>query len=403
MHSVCRDLYKRDSPANVFMNQVDPDLVLSLCTAAQPPDDMMLFNPQKESTALLRDWLVYRGVQPAAEDSELAAQVTQDMEDKRNSPAIIGFTNFDVGSASKEFLRIWLSWFGVGSDVKQSLQWWQDRARHVQNLRLNSQERGSAHLRMQWKFLVESQQRTEQMVKFVVCSGTELARAEWKAKRLARQQTQGQDAVFAKYAEAEPLSAKQIKKRWQDHARDLKIVNYASQIDAKKLMSKALNMAVVALPLLIQSNGKLGPERIYAVGKGAKKAAQAALEAASSGDPNKIRDAFGKGVTAVKNGMDVNLLSTGLGLALSRSGLGRNASAILPLMLRQWNTGSIDPPELIEALSGADPSLLQLLVAQLALGVTGQTTQNSLVRRLMRINEAKSALKKAQRNKPKPQ
>ena len=178
MHSVCRDLYKRDSPVNVFMNQVDPDLVLSLCTAAQLPRGMLLFSPEKESSALLRDWLVYRGVQPAEEDSDLVAQVMHDMEEKGNSPAMIGFTKFDVGSASKEFLRIWLSWFGVGSDVKQSRKWWQERARHVQNLRLSTQDRSGEHMRMQWKFLAESQQRTHQMVKFVVCSGAALARPD---------------------------------------------------------------------------------------------------------------------------------------------------------------------------------------------------------------------------------
>ena len=38
MHSVCMDLYKRDSPVNVFMNQIDADLVLSLCRQALPAD-----------------------------------------------------------------------------------------------------------------------------------------------------------------------------------------------------------------------------------------------------------------------------------------------------------------------------------------------------------------------------
>ena len=56
MHSVCKDLYKRDSPVNVFMNQIDPDLVLSLCSQALPPDGLSLFDPSEESPDFLRVW-----------------------------------------------------------------------------------------------------------------------------------------------------------------------------------------------------------------------------------------------------------------------------------------------------------------------------------------------------------
>jgi len=395
MHSLCRDLYKRDSPVNVFMNQVDPDLVLSLCTAAQPPRDMLLFDPRKESSALLRDWLVYRGVQPAAEDSELVEQVLQDMEQKRNSPAIIGFTNFDVGSASKEFLRLWLSWFGVGSDVKQPRTWWQERARHVQSLRLSTQDHSREHLRMQWKFLVESQQRTDQMVKFVVCSGAALARAEWKAKRLARQDnfSADQDPVFAKYREGPPLSDKQIKKKWQAHARDLKIVNYASQIDVKNALAKAMRMSLVALPLVINNKGQLTTERLSSIKDGAKVAGTVAMEAVKSKDLEQVKQAIGKGVKAVKDGVDVNLAARGLSLALRDSGLGGLPSAVLPIMLRQWATNGLEPIELVEALSRTDPSLSQLLAAQLVLGATGQKTQSFLGRQFTNWSASQAAKK----------
>ena len=213
MHSVCKQLYVHNTPVNVFMNQVDPDLVLSLCNSALPPSDLLLFNPEEESAQFLRGWLAYRGVLASDDEKNLAQQATADMHKRRNSPSITGFVDFDVREASDDFLRVWMSWFGLGSKQKRSRRWWEKHVLQTQKLRKSL--KGDSKL--QWSALVELQRKIDQMVNFVVCSGAVLAQEGWAEEVGGKEeemdeikQDSEEDAVFAKYAD-EPVQ--KLKKR----------------------------------------------------------------------------------------------------------------------------------------------------------------------------------------------
>jgi hypothetical protein len=255
MHSVCKQLYVRNTPVNVFMNRVDPDVVLSLCNAALPPSDLLLFNPREESPKFLRQWLSYRGVLASVDDNFLAQQATADMHAKHNSPSITGFVDFDVRDASDDFLRVWMSWFGLGSKQKRSRRWWEKHAKRAQNLRKSV--KGQAESRVQWSALVEMQRKIDQMVNFVVCSGAVLAQESWAeevgGKEDEIENNEEEDAVFAKYAD-EPVKKlkKKNRKKWKRHERKLEAMSYASQIDAKKILAGLMNVGFVALPIFYQ-------------------------------------------------------------------------------------------------------------------------------------------------------
>lgn len=367
MHSLCKDLYKRDSPVNVFMNQVDPNVVLSLCTAALPPPNMLLFDPKKEKPALLREWLVYRGVQPSAEDSELVEQVMQNMKEKRNSPAMIGFADFDIQNASTQFLKIWLSWFGVGSDSKQSRQWWEEKAQHLQavsvSTRGQSNEHLHEHLRMQWKALVDWQQEIDHMVRFVVCSGAELARQEWKAKRLARQVAGGDDVLV------KPLSAKKFQKRWTQHERDLTATSYASQMNTKILIGIMLNAAIAASPLFVDEQGKLTPDKMVGVATNVK---DGVVKVAFAEQKKEVAvEQITAAWEAVRKGADVNLVVSGLSIFLNELGFSRVISNVLPIFLRQLNDKQFRPPELLKAMNQNDQNLTNMFLSTLVMALSG--------------------------------
>lgn len=366
MHSLCKDLYKRDSPVNVFMNQVDPNVVLSLCTAALPPPNMLLFDPKKEKPALLREWLVYRGVQPSAEDSELVEQVMQNMKEKRNSPAMIGFADFDIQNASTQFLKIWLSWFGVGSDSKQSRQWWEEKAQQLQAVSVSTrgQSHEHEHLRMQWKALVDSQQEIDHMVQFVVCSGAELARQEWKAKRLARQAAAGGEDVPVK-----PLSAKKIQKRWKQHERDLTATSYASQTNTKILIGIMLNAAMAASPLFVNEQGKLTPDKMIGVATNVK---EGVVKVAFAEQKKEVAvEQITAAWEAVSKGADVNLVVSGLSIFLNELGFSSVISNVLPIFLRQLNDKQFRPPELLNAINQNDQKLANIFLSTLVRALSG--------------------------------
>jgi hypothetical protein len=253
MHSVCKQLYVHNTPVNVFMNQVDPDLVLSLCNAALPPSNLLLFNADNESPKFLKDWLVYRGVQPSDDEQLLAQQASDDMQAKRNSPAITGFVNFDVRDASDDFLRIWMSWFGLGSKHERSRRWWEKHAQQTQDLRKSVKDERVGHLRMQWTALVDMQKKIDQMVNFVVCSGATLAQESWVPQVAADYKplktSKEEEAVFAKYAEEPVKKKRKMKRRWMNHERKMEAMTYASQIDMKKIMAGLMNVGFVALPI----------------------------------------------------------------------------------------------------------------------------------------------------------
>lgn len=98
----------------------------------------VLFNPNLESDALLRRWLVYRNPTLdqwvlSADRANLIRESVRDMLLFGGSPALGTFVDFDVSSVSTSFLASWLSWYGVipASDTDigaRSEAWWRQVA-----------------------------------------------------------------------------------------------------------------------------------------------------------------------------------------------------------------------------------------------------------------------------------
>lgn len=311
MHSVCQQLYVQGSPVNVFMNQIDANLVLSLCNSALPPSSWLLFDPDGESNKFLKQWLAYRGVKPV--NSKLSEQVKEDMHAKHNSPPMTGFVDFDVEDASVDFLRIWLSWFGLGSNRERSRGWWEKKAREAQEVRRSVEDHSEQHLRMQWSALVDMQKQMDLMVNAVVCSGAALARESWNTEPEVLAKEPG---VFAKYKDA---PKKKNKKKWAKHAKEMEIMTYASQIDVKKTLAAAFNMAVVAAPLFYDPNKGLTLDRVKKIKK----------EVSDYSEKSDFRSSEGraKALADLQSRIDSKLASTGVTQALKLAGMSEIAAS----------------------------------------------------------------------------
>lgn len=234
MDKVCLDMYVKQSPVNVFMNDVDPNMVLMMCSRTLPKN-LLLFNPAGESPEFLRGWLEYRHVDPV----EPLAKTTQaNMVEKENTPPITGFYSFDVAAASTEFLMAWLSWFGVGSDTPQPRAWWEDLAREMQALRKDVPH---APPRERWAALVDSQKRLERLANVVVDSGRVLKRSHVRKP-------------------AEP----KIKRKWTDLMKNLQIVSYFGNIEAKTALADALQASFILIPLLYDAKNKKWSAKVVA-------------------------------------------------------------------------------------------------------------------------------------------
>jgi hypothetical protein len=313
MHSVCQQLYVQGSPVNVFMNQIDANLVLSLCNSALPPSSWLLFNPDEESPKLLKQWLAYRGVKP--HNSNLSEQVKEDMHAKRNSPSMTGFVDFDVEEASVDFLRIWLSWFGLGSNRERSRAWWVKHAREAQEVRRSVEDHSEKHLRMQWRALVDMQKQMHLMVNAVVCSGAALAKESWAKEP---EVLSAEPGVFAKYKD-EPQVKKKNKKQWAKHAKELEVMTYASQIDVKKLLASAFNMAVVAAPLFYDPKKGLTLERVKTIKKEVSEYYDKADFKSSGGRSKALAD--------LQSRIDPKLAGSGVTQAFKLAGMAEIAAA----------------------------------------------------------------------------
>ena len=106
---------------------------IDIASNIQCASDMLLFEPANESAALLKAWLEYRGI-PAKQltDHELVTTSIVDMRIRGNQPSFAGFHRFDPGIASAQFLKMWLSWFGVTSIQREPHEWWATKTRAVQ-------------------------------------------------------------------------------------------------------------------------------------------------------------------------------------------------------------------------------------------------------------------------------
>lgn len=383
MHSICQQLYVQDTPVNVFMNQVNADLVLSLCNAALPPaSDLLMFNAENESPSFLRSWLSYRGVKASADDDLLAAQATHDMHVKRNSPPMIGFTDFNVREPSLDFLRIWLSWFGLGSDIERPRAWWNARATEVQELRRSVQEdQGGDHMRMQWSSLVDMQRQIDKVVNFVVCSGAALAKQQWRSNAQAPAQASSQapaqtppytqaapDTIFSKYKDVPEKKKKKKKndKKWKKHEKDLEKMTYASQIDVKKVLAGAFNMAVVVAPLFYEPGKGLTLDRVRGIKTGVTKFYQET----PFKTPEDRAAAFEK-LKTMQSSVDPKLAEAGISKALEMGGLSSIAGAAGTLAGQALSKGQLNFKEAADKT----PNSLENLMARFAMNFLVDQTQ----------------------------
>jgi hypothetical protein len=382
MHSICKQLYVQDTPVNVFMNQIDADLVLSLCNSALPPSDLLMFNAENESPAFLRSWLSYRGVRPSPDDDLLPAQTTHDMHVKRNSPPMVGFTDFDVREPSLEFLRVWLSWFGLGSDSEKPRAWWNARATEVQELRRSVEDHSGKHLQMQWSSLVDIQRQMDKVVNFVVCSGAALAKQDWvqppeqappeaiftkykdaietiKEKWDHPLEQAPPDAIFAKYKDV-PETKKKSKKKWKKHEKDLEKMTYASQIDVKKILAGAFNMAVVVAPLFYEPGKGLTLDRVTDLKKNATKYY----------DKNTLKDEEGRAkvLADFKKNVDPKLAASSISKALDMGGLSAISGAAGVLAGQALKKGGVLDAKDLKKAARKTPNSLENMAARFAMG-----------------------------------
>jgi hypothetical protein len=384
MHSICQQLYVQDTPVNVFMNQINADLVLSLCNAALPPaSDLLMFNAENESPSFLRSWLNYRGVKASADDDLLAAQATHDMHVKRNSPPMIGFTDFNIREPSLDFLRIWLSWFGLGSDVERPRAWWNARATEVQELRRSVEEdQGVDHMRMQWSALVDMQRQVDKVVNFVVCSGAVLAKQQWKsapAQAPTQASTQpltqapyaqaAPDTIFGKYKDVPEKKKKKKKKndkKWKKHEKDLEKMTYASQIDVKKVLAGAFNMAVVVAPLFYEPGKGLTLDRVKGIKTGVTTFVDKHDFKTEEGRANALNE-----LKSVQNSVDPKLAEAGISKALKMGGLSSIAGAAGTLAGQALSKGQLNFKEAADKT----PKSLENLMARFAMNFLVDQTQ----------------------------
>ena len=103
---------------------------LEISTSGLGPRNLIEFNPINETTALLNQWLLYRGVRVASlkDVNELSIE-----EIVRPGKPFNGFVNFDPKDASLVFLKSWLSYFGIGGDSVDK-NWWIKKTQQILNL-----------------------------------------------------------------------------------------------------------------------------------------------------------------------------------------------------------------------------------------------------------------------------
>jgi len=99
------------------------------------PNDV-LFNPYEEDDELIQSWMQYRHVTPDIDQREA---VINDMLLNKNQPPFSEFREFAPDRVSKDFLRAWLSWFGIGLSPTDPLEKWQALCRRVIELETSTE------------------------------------------------------------------------------------------------------------------------------------------------------------------------------------------------------------------------------------------------------------------------
>ena len=99
-------------------------------------NEIYFFKPREESSAILSQWLQYRGY-PAnilqnKTQEDLANLSIQNFQDVGNSPAFALFM-FEPSEVSDNFVIMWLSWYGISSSVYRDRTWWNTTCKHVQS------------------------------------------------------------------------------------------------------------------------------------------------------------------------------------------------------------------------------------------------------------------------------
>jgi hypothetical protein len=224
LQEVCSSMYVKDSPVNVFMNKVDAGLVLSMCSKAIPKG-VLLFNPNTERDGVLRRWLAYRHVK-IEEGDVLADLAHQNMHESENNPPFMNFLDFKPERVTTDFLRAWLSWYGVGSKEPQDRDWWVALANDIRDTRANMHV---VPKRVFWEELVDSQRRLEQIAATVIEAG----------------------------AAIEINNAPNTQKQHENTGVPLMVLGMVGNVEAKAALAAALRVGFLVAPLLVNDNGTL--------------------------------------------------------------------------------------------------------------------------------------------------
>lgn len=123
-----------------FLRRLNVETLGVLCPTLEIDRGIMEFDPSLESQETLHAWLLYRGfaevqLEGTSKDTLVSMSIA-DMADNGNFPPFADFLTFNPRRASVDFLRRWLSWYGITSPefVSATREWWEDRAQRLLSL-----------------------------------------------------------------------------------------------------------------------------------------------------------------------------------------------------------------------------------------------------------------------------
>jgi hypothetical protein len=121
-----------------FLSKIHVESLGILCPRLNVNKNLVPFEPANESAELLQAWLRYRGFSNSEvrqwTDDKLIVESNKDLRENGNSPTFSGFIQFNPDTASTQFLKLWLSWFGVTSFEERPHKWWTQRVRTIQEM-----------------------------------------------------------------------------------------------------------------------------------------------------------------------------------------------------------------------------------------------------------------------------
>lgn len=121
-----------------FLQKIHVESIGILCPQLNVNKNIVPFEPAAENPKLLKRWLEYRGVSNSLvrekSNVKLVSMTNKNFEESGNFPPFSGFTDFNPQQASTQFLKLWLSWYGVTSYEDKPHGWWVTRVDQLQSL-----------------------------------------------------------------------------------------------------------------------------------------------------------------------------------------------------------------------------------------------------------------------------